>query len=196
MYNTLSNALTLAVKDYGYFSNWEVVTNVDFTDKYIEPYIKIQDYCSRKTPYAGTRCSYHTNNLNNEINNTFMGSDRNVFMLTDGTVIGIQKMGSSSANLYVDINGPKKPNIFGKDVFWFRYILTDKIGIVPYCGGAPFDNEWAIYSSITQETQGCKKGSGGTACGCVIMKNNWQVPTIEEYLSMCKGSCTSADYPW
>ena len=55
------------------------------------------------------------------------------FYLADGTWVCIDTLNGgakmSALLILIDINGGKKPNIYGKDVFWFRMDNTN--GLVP-----------------------------------------------------------------
>ena len=53
----------------------------------------------------------------------------------------------------VDVNGPKGPNIFGRDIFWF--ILVKGKGIIP---------------AGTDNTNNCKLSGTGETCAALILK--------------------------
>ena len=66
-------------------------------------------------------------------------------ILADGVQIFFTSGGGS---MYIDINGEKAPNQFGRDVFYF---IIDENGLKPYCSG------------------GCTNESGGQSCACKIL---------------------------
>ena len=86
-------------------------------------------------------------------------------------------------NINVDINGNKKPNVVGKDVFymrlfdlnsgWYKDTNWDRIEIMD--GG--IDRGTAKNSS----SFGCKKDSTGLFCGRLIQLDGWEIKD---------------DYPW
>lgn len=68
----------------------------------------------------------------------------------------------------LDVNGIDKPNIVGRDVFWF--LITKKGKIVDF-----YTATNSTYDESTAITQ-CKSADTITACASVIMMNNWSVP--------------------
>lgn len=68
----------------------------------------------------------------------------------------------------IDVNGADKPNIIGRDVFWF--LITKKGKIVDY-----YKATNGTYNESTAITQ-CKSAAVITACASVIMVNNWTAP--------------------
>lgn len=67
-----------------------------------------------------------------------------------------------AGNIYVDLNGSKGPNVYGKD--YFQFYLTKGKGIVP-CGAQiyPDDNTWGI---------GMQTGHGSCFTGWVLQNEN------------------------
>ena len=71
------------------------------------------------------------------------------------------------AIIYVDVNGKDKPNIIGRDTFWF--IMTEKGKIVDYYAakGQPF---------IYEQAKGvCRTASTLTACLSLLIHDNWEM---------------------
>ena len=66
---------------------------------------------------------------------------------------------------YVDVNGSDKPNIIGRDVFWFY--ITEKGKVVDHylATGTTYNKSTAITN--------CKSGFVITGCFSVVMRNNW-----------------------
>ena len=67
--------------------------------------------------------------LNNEVATAMKDGDYNFYKLNDETVLAIQtsnyKEGTKLPKVYIDVNGPKGPNVFEKDVFEYRYGFKD-----------------------------------------------------------------------
>ncbi len=81
-------------------------------------------------------------------------------VLPDGDkVIGI---------FHVDVNGTEKPNMLGRDVFWFHISKYGKI----------MDNQqaWGVNEPESKLTAGCKNGTFVTACYSIVTQNNWDMP--------------------
>ena len=73
--------------------------------------------------------------------------------------------------VYADINGPKFPNLLGKDVFVFNVDLNKEV-IVPYGTDA----------SVSALNSNCSKGSpSGVYCAAKIVRDGWEIKD---------------DYPW
>lgn len=74
----------------------------------------------------------------------------------------------------VDINGAKKPNMFGKDIFEMRYTGSDNKFL--FYGNS---NSRAVL--LNGESNSCNTSSTGMYCGALIMQDGWQIKD---------------DYPW
>lgn len=144
-YSTLSNAYTQSVKDNGTPDEWALVDDQDGSKPMIDklaPYLKVTKTCDGYTPNDDCFPSDPYKTLNNSdlypLNSNYPGAK-----LADGTLIaGIVSdpdcptwpVGNNTllqnvcGHYFVDINGFKKPNQFGKDTFGF---LLTKNGIIP-----------------------------------------------------------------
>jgi hypothetical protein len=113
------------------------------------------------------------------------------FYLNDGTLvalfayIGFEDL-QKYAHVYMDINGQKGPNIKGRDIFVFLYIVrydtqTDwKPGLTPYL--ISYSKDWITSNT----TYGCNKNVtdlffGNSSCAALIIKDGWEIKD---------------DYPW
>ena len=88
----------------------------------------------------------------------------------EGNIIKSTATYSTETSVYVDINGTKGPNRYGKDVFIFKIDFDDN-QVYPY-------GEYSTYSSITSN---CSTKSTGTYCAAKIKRDGWQI---------------KEDYPW
>ena len=108
---------------------------------------------------------------------------RIMFSTQDGTIYTVWIMGwkldedgtkipefSSSYTVYVDINGTKQPNRFGRDLFIFKISPENNI-VKPHC------SNWSAQSINAN----CSKAGDGVCCAAKIMRDGWQI---------------SDDYPW
>lgn len=92
--------------------------------------------------------------------------------LADGQFVSLISGSGYDINdkrIIVDLNGPKKPNILGRDTFLF--IRISGKGIMPY-GYEQNDN------IINND---CSKTGKGYMCAAKIIKENWEIKN---------------DYPW
>lgn len=84
------------------------------------------------------------------------------------------------AILYIDVNGEKLPNQFGRDLFQFT--VSNDGRLLPAGGKdkALFDNQSELSSnsyywrsSSASSSYKCEKGSSGYACAARIIENGW-----------------------
>lgn len=105
-------------------------------------------------------------------------------ILNDGTLIAISDVGTNFKIIYVDINGLKKPNQEGKDLFLFA--IQPNYGVTPYgfgntISGSSFGTTYNRDTIINTSNLGCKKNSEGLWCSALIMSDGWEMKD---------------DYPW
>ena len=67
----------------------------------------------------------------------------------------------------IDVNGSDKPNIIGRDVFWF--LITKKGKVVDY-----YTATNKTYNKTTA-TNECKSAATITACLALVQRNNWSM---------------------
>jgi prepilin-type N-terminal cleavage/methylation domain-containing protein len=140
MYNILSQAYVYAVKEYGLPDEWGMNNAKDMRNKLFINIKKIKncDIASKKDECGVAGHYYYMSGTENTdlINNAYSSS------LSDGTTLMVYKNVSNCHEyrgngqflqnqcgwIYVDVNGNKAPNTYGKDLFCFY--LT-KYGIIP-----------------------------------------------------------------
>lgn len=73
----------------------------------------------------------------------------------------------------IDINGPAKPNIWGRDLFHLR--ITNKGGVLPYgINLYPSSRRWDYPSSASCDLENYS-ASHGTTCAARILEQGWQM---------------------
>ncbi len=112
-YNTISNALNLAMIDHGNPVTWETLEqgNPDYIKNYLLPYLKGAKVCDQMTDcFSAT----YTDLAGNSMADTIQSLPSNPFtiQLPDGVVI-MQPVGDA---IIFDTNGQKGPNVFGRDL--------------------------------------------------------------------------------
>ncbi len=175
VYSALSNTTNLAILDHGPITSWEVGSwngdaSVAFADTYLIPYLKVSKNC-------GTEISANCGMEAYKLNGAPYIFDRNFarFYLTDGTLIALITINGEYkyAVIYVDINGKKKPNTFGKDIFVFvyniKYVVDGKF--VP--PGYLMHKDLLTLDSYDDA---CNKNKSGWYCASLIMKDGWKMP--------------------
>ena len=179
-YSVLSQGIKRSELDNGEISEWPEeadITDVEaYFNKYWRPYYKNPKICE-----SAVRCGYNSNNAWVNLNGDRTGwsvvtsESRVLFMLPDGALIfNPRNTGSPDAPAYVnyfyiDINGPKNPNVVGKDVFIFT--LADNKILRP------------IGYNKNYKDLDCSKNSSGNTNDCTakIIADGWEFKN---------------DYPW
>ncbi|MBR6164000.1 hypothetical protein IKQ26_08975 [bacterium] len=185
-----------AIADYGPVTTWEIGThgNVEdaktFVNKYMIPYMNV----------AKKPMSLAEGNWNSELyflNGSPVDPDSNDgvnhqvrFYLSDGTSISCYVQSQSSdwkrLSILIDINGDKKPNKFGRDVFMFEYLIYVNPNHIyyPFVGKIvpDFGNGISSRSALLSNSAwNCHKNQQGTPCAAVIVRDGWRI---------------ADDYPW
>lgn len=169
-YTILAQTVKLSEQDNGPNSTWDWGTVNNQTsirqsfDTYWAPYLKIIKYCS-----SYQDCGYSSNNIkdltgNSTLSTIYDANSRTPFAIADGAVIVV--IGGSFKLIYIDINGGKSPNQYGKDIF--RFIVDVNKGFMP--------------ENFSSTSDDCHDSSGvGLYCAAKIIHDNWQIKD---------------DYPW
>ncbi len=196
-YSAFANATNLAVAEHGPIRGWEIKDyndggtgkgSIDFANKYLVPYLKVSNNCENKTTGL---CQAEWNYLN-RTGQGFHDSRYSRFYLNDGTLIVLlarnyidydNNLYYQYAYVYIDINGQKKPNMFGKDVFRFIYYIHYGPPNDPSSGKfLPFAYDLPLETLIQNGySYSCNRETNGDGCAALIMKQGWQM---------------TDDYPW
>lgn len=185
-YTNLAQSVRLSESENGPNKEWNWGDDVNIGsvrasfDKYWAPYLRIMKICS-----AYQECGYSSNTPFFAPNGTTEGmwvvhpEARTTVVLADGTILivmawhGGANVGDPnviSHDIYVDLNGAKGPNVFGKD--FFQFALDPDKGVVP--AGHNLNYTWI--------TSSCNKISGGgETCAAKLLRDGWQI---------------KSDYPW
>ncbi len=178
-YSSLANTTNLAIAEHGPITGWEVENNKsnEFADKYLIPYLKVQKRCYS----AADGCPSNFTLLNSNPSSYVSSSAK--FFLADGVFISIAAFIKTEddnlmgARVTIDTNGDKKPNIMGRDIFFFTYYLNGSTNLRGKF--IPYGNEYSTREAI--KTSRCNKEGNGYGCAALIMRDGWK---IED------------DYPW
>ena len=187
-YSVLSQATQKSISDNGPMSTWTNCVHTSgedavlFANKYIIPYLSISKNCELNNDDT---CKFVYYSLDKT--KGFSTSYYTRFYLTDGTLVALGPLVSGDIKyfgVFVDINGAKKPNILGKDIFLFHYNLNYPNLLV----NEKFIPEGINMSRndiINHSIEGCSKqitgNMAGMFCAALIMKDGWRI---------------ADDYPW
>lgn len=177
-FNTLSNAYKMSVSQNGSSADWDLsaewsaAPSKQFWQTYLVPYLSVAKSCTgaNSSECWAANAVYLDNKPIPTVDILFL-------VLNDGTCIYLSYVGSGYGTIAVDINGLKKPNMMGKDIFLLdlyyineyvcfngiNYLRTDMLG---------------NYSGSCNVTPGTTKGNW---CGALIQTDGWQI---------------KSDYPW
>ena len=166
-YTIINQALRMSEAYNGEFENWEDGFSIgaeNYLNKYWLPYFNVSKLCVKYST-CGYKSSFPYIFLNGEKSPlTFSSPDRRIpFLTNDGSIYSISIAGGDvlvkEDSIYIDINGSKGPNKFGKDLFVFTRV--NKKGILPL----GFDNE----------INDCRRGGEGNYCAKKIIEDGWQI---------------------
>ncbi len=179
-YSILSQALNFAIAENGTVDNWKMYTfeedrgedegSVEMT--IFEPYnltknLKFSKDCGFKADGCFIDNGYE--HLNGAKSRNFEKLTRYYKgILADGTAIALQgynvcgNVTGHCGEIWVDVNGHKKPNVVGKDVFLF---IFTKNKLVPY---KATDRASSIYNGPLSKTQ-CRFQEAGYDCANWVM---------------------------
>ncbi len=168
-YSTLNQAYNNSQAQNGMYQTWDKAFHIGITeyfDRYWKPYFKVEKIC---TTYQN--CGYEQSfpwvgpNGNTIEIVVVAPTARTTFYTQDGTlyiIFAYTGEGTEVSYIFVDLNGYKKPNVAGRDLFMF--VRTDK-GILPQC----YD------SSSAYVNNNCLKASNGGCCAAKIAREGWEI---------------------
>jgi len=180
MYSTLAQAVVRAKTDYGEMDTWDIQgsghdeQNEYFVNKYILPYVVSAKICGKTLTDS---CAFQYRYLNAQ-NHAYWTSGWYKIILNDGSAAVFRVSGNDDSTWVlatVDVNGDKKPNVLGKDIFTFVYWLhTPNVQRKEHFEAYGID--WPRQSLVTSEGgNACNKKSTGELCAALLMKDNWQM---------------------
>jgi len=180
-YMVLSQAVNLAIKDYGPVSGWNFPDGSNpqdirqFANTYFAPYLKIARDCTKSNH---PDCNYSGKNLSGYklLHNNSDGTYASYY-LADGSYIEF-KFNVDKVQFFVDCNGNKKPNVLGYDLFTVS-IRQQPNDIIKYPLSVGYINE-KTFSGNTS----CATGGNGAYCLTLIVSNGWKIPSKDEYVRM------------
>ena len=155
-YNTLKAVEGNAVQEHGELENWYLSSGSIF-EQYLKPHFDILKDCSEETDEA----CFATGDYR-LLSNKTVGNPNEVsgykFVTSDGVAFLVQSGDWKYPEMYitVDVNGSKKPNQFGKDVFVFEFF---KNGVKPY----------GYYSSQEDIDNNCSSEGEGLTCAIKVL---------------------------
>ncbi|MBR1754254.1 type II secretion system protein [bacterium] len=167
----LNNAIKISEAHNGFIKTWGPTNNYDdtelFMDKYFAPYFNIAKNCkllqnqgcwAQKTTYInGNETSYNDNLTQYKM------------LLNDGMSLNFVLAGYpiDQVHIAVDTNGPKGPNIGGRDIFKFALFLNS--GQI-----SPMQEEDKD-KTLSELKERCLTGTSLPSCGAYLVKNGYKM---------------------
>lgn len=189
VFSEFSQASTMAKTIYGDYASWDyTLSNTDFFRTYFYPYITLSSQTIKQA--KEDNINYYETSGSVETSLLIMRAQGEIIELISGCQIftyplAFNGTGSTfNRKCYaVDVNGYKKPNKFGRDLFML--CLDSERGIVPHAWN---DNEASTVKKTREQLKSsssyryqCSKSGRGMWCAALIMKDGWQIKN---------------DYPW
>ena len=188
-YSAINQAIDISVIENGPADTWQG-TPQERIRNYIIPYFKVKEVITMPESRSKSGNKFYQISGKQE---TGLGIVRTLYddrslaiYLKDNTQIWIF-CGTIAITFYVDLNGPKKPNTYGKDMFSFVYYINDNY----FDFSSACDNETVYVEKSINDLKtgtpcrglqyGCNKNGRGMWCGALIEASGWKFPK---------------DYPW
>lgn len=177
-YSTFAQALVLSQYENGDSSEWKLTDssssydeNLEYFNNYWKPYLKVIKVCKTMK-----ECGYDINNyatLADKSHFSVYGQPNNMpgFIYGDGTYAYIRPFSYQPIYvpnlqlLSIDINGAKRPNVIGRDVFQFQIDMSKGV-ITGY-----YSKNSCTKNNITSENS--------RACGGKILADGWEI--LDDY---------------
>ena len=186
-FSTINQVFQTSTAENGFPDTWDFgadsdsVTTEKVVQTYIIPYLSIQKDCGYN--FAG-ECTRKTK-YNMKPGSTFTFSNYQV-MLRDGTVwsFSLDRLVAEDPpciiQIQVDLNGDKKPNVRGKDVFFIQF--QKGINKARFFGGGISSRTTLLNGGSGGTNWGCNKTNtnAGIMCGALIQYDGWQIK--DDYL--------------
>ncbi len=189
-YSIMAQALTMAQKDYGDMTYWEIGEHMsmdpdnsdavndslnNFVEKYLAPYLKVITYCQSGTK-INSACNYSFVTSRPPVESIVLGNNIVAFITENGMIFRLSyensydSTGTFGRYIYfeVDLNGKQKPNRTGEDIF-IMYLDTKMSKMLMF--GHERSRNQIINGTFGR---GCNKSATGY-CGALIMMDGWQI---------------------
>lgn len=191
-YSLLNQVIKLSVAENGDTDKWDYTYEGsaytgggnNFSEKYIEPYLKILgkgywQYGKQTLFYPADNYYYWSaSNQTSYVYNLPNGITMSILHLADPNGANYSWDNGYSIYFTVDLNGPKKPNTGGRDMFTFILPTTKT-----YRDASLYKPNMIYPFNILNRGDTCEFTSNKSAVGCanVIIKNNWKFPDNYPY---------------
>jgi len=180
-YRTLSQAVNLAVAEHGGIETWDwketwtAEEKDEFVKKYLLPYLNYTKFCSASKPNTGCFPVFDYKYLNGVVWANYAVDAHPKALLADGTSVHFATWNDnpgSAMTIGVDINGHKKPNIVGRDVFCFGlYKQTGEFLPAGINASGTYNATTNSFAKMTREEalNSCKNAASSNCTAVMVM---------------------------
>lgn len=175
-YSNLKQAFIASQDMNAEFDTWNFSLNAeDFYEKYMKGYhnaesvVKVSDLASHGVAYYNMDGTAITEPA-------IANDDSVVLILPDGVMLFVSEEANNNfKTLAIDVNGLKRPNIVGKDIFMVA--VQKQFGLMPYGyadgGSVSFGRSFDDETLLNSTPYGC--AHSGAYCTAYIMSNSWSM---------------------
>lgn len=169
VYSQLLQATLSVEQEYGPIPEWGLTKDSAESAKLLhdryKKYFKVLKTCEDDVTVCLNGISYKSSRGTKY--GDFAGNSRSAFQLADGTIIMFRASMDSTAylNIYVDLNGWRKPNQLGNDFFYFYYFT--KYNFIRPGGWFPTEQE-----KESKFSSNCLKSDGFFCANWFLEKGN------------------------
>lgn len=183
VYSELSQAAQMSVVQNGDMKNWDYsLTGEEFFNTYLSNFIKMGSQKVEDAKKAGV--VYIKASGEEEVSFTNLYDSGKILTLASGTQILMDTVRYSSIQTYlVDLNGFKKPNRIGVDVFAFS-VTHNGVQTFKWDDGETVDiirDRETLHNGPSRHNYQCNSDGRGMWCAAMIEKDGWEIKN---------------DYPW
>ena len=191
-YSELSQALKMSETEYGTMDSWDFSNFEsqdermnDFTSRYLIPNLKILKTC---VPSSSECWADSILALNKRLIHSYLINGIHASFVTVSGYSVYYWPDDAGVWFLIDINGLKKPNVVGRDIFRFRLNINGGNSVKNYALN-PYGADRKLYYKNDlingNSNGGCNRDNSsiyaGDTCAALIMYNNWDI---------------TKDYPW
>lgn len=182
VYSALQQSIQMSQTEYENISDWDWTLDAnDFFMKYLAKNFNVIKNCGTEQGCWNTTGILYLDG-NEYVPNPLKSSGWSSLILSDGVYISLYKVENNHVHFMVDLNGSKKPDMLGKDIFEMTFTsgpFSDPYHIITKPGIYFYGNGF----SRDVLANNCKKSrnANGQYCGALIQYDGWEM---------------KKDYPW
>jgi len=154
-----------------------------FVKKYLVPYLNVVKFCPTDKSVVGCLPDVEYGFVHGQSGVNYSAYERPQMLLADGSTMEIYFANTclsrkiSCVDVHIDVNGHKKPNVIGRDVYGFSfYPVTNEF--LPGGTVKEFDETLGKYKKTTSEELHAKcseKGSSSWGCAARVVADGFKI---------------------